>query len=758
MYGERSAAERIRRGVIAVAMLVGVAPAPCAAQSAAPFAAEDRALVARAAAAANAGDIGGALLLRASLRDETARKLVTWYAYSRRDAAGDFADITAFLRANRHWPAPDMVAEAAERSITVRTGADALLAWFAAAPPRTAAGLKHAHAALKAQGKAQEADDLLRRGWVRAKLTEAEERDIVETLGATLRGEDHAARIGYLASHGRKPAALRLFHQLSLEPESRAIAEARLALRDEARRYDVAGVRSLLAKVAEAAKGQEDFAYDFWRWSRRGNRGADVAGILAALPATLADPERWWKEFDVLVRNAIGAGNPAAAYDLARQHRQRDGESYIEAEFLAGFIALRLLDKPDLAEKHFAATQAHQPHGWEAARTEYWLGRVAEAKGDKARAQLLYRGAAARATTFYGQVAAERLALPKLDFDPAATEKAAAERFAKDEIVRAAHLLRAAGDARTARMFALRAGQNGGWSAAQHAYLARFVLDLTQPAAREQTMVRLAKLAARDGAAVTGYGFPTLDLPEANTVEPALVFAVIRQESEFQAAAVSHAGARGLMQLMPMTAKMEATDNKLPYALARLTADPAYNLRLGTVHLQRLSTIYHGSYPLMAAAYNAGADRVDRWLAQHGDPRRGKTDWVDWIELIAFEETRFYTKYVLENLAIYRHRLGDKLEVAKLAQNWRAPKPDSDACKLIFARVTVVSPATIDSGGNGNGNGGNGAAGGKSSTAIDRDLDRMRAEANRSSADGEATEIKLLRKEKPDNRAGTPVC
>ncbi len=732
---------------------------PGAAQTVLPFPPGESAMVAQAIAAANAGNIGGALTLRGALRDETARKLVTWYAYSRRDASGDFADVTKFLKGNPHWPNPEVLAETAERAITANTPADAILAWFATAPPRTAAGLKAAHEALKTQGKAAEADALLRRGWARAKLSDAEESEIIARFGAALRGEDHAARIGYLASHGKKPAAHRLFQQVTLDAEARAIAETRLALRDEALRYDATRVQALVAKVPAAARQQEDFAYDYWRWTRRANRHADGGAILVSLPAKLDDGERWWKEIDVVVRSAIGAGHHTAAYDLARQHRQSGGESFNEAEFLAGFIALRLLNKPDLAEKHFAAIEARGQLGWEAARTNYWLARIAELKGDKARAQQRLTLAAAAASTFYGLIAAERLALPKLDVEPAAADKAAAEKFAKDEIVRAAHLLRGAGDARTARQFVIRAALNGGWSTAQHAYLAKFVLDMTQPGARDVTALRMAKLAARDGAAIPAYGYPIIDLPEANTVEPALVYAVTRQESEFQAAAVSHAGARGLMQLMPMTAKMEAADNHMPYVLARLTTDPPYNLRLGTVHLQRLSALHQGSYPLMIAAYNAGTERAQRWLAQHGDPRRGKTEWVDWIELIAYEETRSYTKFVLENLAVYRLRLGDKLDVPKLSASWQAPKSDGEACKLIFARVTIVSPAAIDSSGSGAANSsGTSHGGAKSAAAVDHDVARNHAPLGRAPNGAEAAEIKMLRKDKPDNRAGSPAC
>jgi soluble lytic murein transglycosylase len=309
--------------------------------------------------------------------------------------------------------------------------------------------------------------------------------------------------------------------------------------------------------------------------------------------------------------------------------------------------------------------------------------------------------------------------------------------------VRAAHLLRAAGDAVNARLFAVRAGWNGGWSAAQHGYLAKFALDLTAPDYQVQTEVRMAKIAARDGIAVTSYGFPTLDLPEASSIEPALVYAVIRQESEFLVHVKSHAGAQGLMQLMPATARNEAKDIHLPYAQIRLTSDPGYNLRLGTQHLARLRDYYQGSYPLMIAAYNAGVGRVDRWLAAHGDPRTGKVEWADWIELIPFEETRLYTKYVLENHAVYRVTLGDTLEVQQLARYWQAPPSDPVYCNSEWAKLYTEVPDVIP----------------VSAPPPAPAKGKSRAKAPKTHlASKKSLDIPLVRKEKPDNRAGIPSC
>lgn len=719
-----------------------LAPHPAAAQAKA-YNPADVAVVANALRALAGGNPAAALALRAQAQDPAAKKLIAWYVFVRKDTHADFAEVSAFLKQNAHWPAMDYVARTADRSITAATRADLLLDWFADRLPETGEGLMGAYAALKAQGKAKEALDLLRRAWGEIRLTDAEEAEILRQHGAELRSADHAERIGHLISLGQKRLALQFMRKVTLEKDDRATVEARFKLRDETLRWKPAVVEAAIAEAPAAARQSESFLYDLMRWHRRGNRPAQALAVAAALPARLHDPERWWKEFDILIRDAIGRRQYQAAFDLAKNHRQREGASLQDAEFLAGYIALRLLNRPDLAESHFAAAAKVRHAGWETARIDYWRARAAEARGDKVKTREFLLRAAAASSTFHGQLAASRLGWKALKLDASAAGVPEA-KFWGDELVRAAHLVRAIGDARGARAFAMRAAWNAdGWSAAQHAYMAQFAAGLVGSDYRAPTEVRFAKLAARDGVAVTAYGFPTLDLPEANTVEPALVYAVIRQESEFLPAAKSHAGARGLMQLMPFTARTEAKDAQIPYVLGRLTSDPVYNLRLGTQHLQRLRELYQGSYPLMIAAYNAGSGRVDRWLALYGDPRKGKTEWADWIEMIPFEETRLYTKLVLENHAVYRLRLGDTVDVSRLAAHWQAPVADAAMCNAQLLKEETDAPAAVP-------------------FIADNGMQIAAADDTKTNKDLEGGkkpgEIPVLRKAKADNRTAWPAC
>jgi soluble lytic murein transglycosylase len=174
----------------------------------------------------------------------------------------------------------------------------------------------------------------------------------------------------------------------------------------------------------------------------------------------------------------------------------------------------------------------------------------------------------------------------------------------------------------------------------------------------------VGKRALYRGFPVEWAAFPTTGIPKfevvGNSVERPMTFAIARQESAFEADAVSSAGARGLMQLMPATAKITAERAGLPYDLDRLTSDPAYNAALGTAHLGDLVAYWRGSYLLTFAAYNAGPGNVRKWIAAYGDPRSEGVDTVDWVERIPFEETRNYVQRIMENLQVYRHILGDR--------------------------------------------------------------------------------------------------
>jgi soluble lytic murein transglycosylase len=434
----------------------------------------------------------------------------------------------------------------------------------------------------------------------------------------------------------------------------RALAEARIALR--ARRP---GVDGLIARVPGTLANDPGLAFERFLWRERAGRDADAEQLLAQRTGSanaLGRPEMWADSRAAIVRRVLREGRSSEAYRYASQHHLTTGSDFADLEWLAGWIALRQLRDADRAIAHFRALWEDVATPISKGRAGYWLGRAYEAKGDAARAREWWRRAAEHPTSFYGQLAADRVGLD-VTAALAARDGAADWRrgsFADGDTARAIILLQRAGEPALARRFlvSLAEAQTRREDVAAVGALA-LALD------RPDAAVAVAKAAARRGEIVMDLYYPVTDMARAEgPVEPAFAKAIARQESEFNSEAVSRAGARGVMQLMPATAQAVARDLGLQYDRGRLTTDPVYNARLGKAYLARRLAEYGGAHILAAAAYNAGAGRVNEWIGRFGDPRRPEVDPIDWIEAIPFSETRNYVQRVMEGLHVYRARLG----------------------------------------------------------------------------------------------------
>jgi soluble lytic murein transglycosylase len=371
-------------------------------------------------------------------------------------------------------------------------------------------------------------------------------------------------------------------------------------------------------------------------------------------------------------------GDISIAYRIAAGHGLEQGLGFAEGEWLAGWLALRSLDRPGVAYRHFEHLSQGVSSPISLARSAYWAGEAARAlaahgaqgatasaeggaKGGNwlAKADDWYLKAAKHGTTFYGQLAARRLghavAIETQGETAAGPAPGAAARAAFEgrEMVQAVRLLGELGQTKLHKRFLLRLK-----ALAEDAEDFVLVAELARQQGRPDIAVRVAKEARKAGVLLFDDLFPSRRLPETKSPEPALVLAVIRQESAFYTGAISGAGARGLMQIMPATARRVARQIKIRYSRKKLLSDPEYNLRLGRAYLAGLTEKYDGSYILALAAYNAGPARANRWMRDFGDPRTPEVDPVDWIESIPFNETRNYVQRILESLVVYRKTLG----------------------------------------------------------------------------------------------------
>ncbi len=352
---------------------------------------------------------------------------------------------------------------------------------------------------------------------------------------------------------------------------------------------------------------------------------------------------------------------------------------------MAGWIALVYLNEPADAYAHFVRMFATVSYPISVARGAYWAGRAAEGMNDAATAARWYEIAARNPTTFYGQLAIEKrgdAALFRMPQDPKPTPDDLKAFNARD-LVLTIRSMGAIGQGTYVKPFFMTLLSRS-TSTMEQAMIA----DLAQQVGRIDLGVRAGKYAARDGLVLVDMSYPTAKFARTGRVEPALLHALSRQESEFNPQAVSPVGARGLMQLMPYTAKRVAGTLSIAYNRDRLTSDMGYNVLLGSNYLQSLVQEFSGSYILAVAAYNAGEANVRNWLRQYGDPRIGEIDPVNWIELIPFSETRNYVQRVLESLQVYRYRLapGDDMTIRADVRPSQ-DEPDPVRCRRCVLRL-----------------------------------------------------------------------
>lgn len=639
--------------------LVSLAPAVATAGAGA-LAAEDARALKSGLEAVDRGRLKRARQAESRIKDPVARKLLRWARLTAPDPKADFEEIAAFMAANPAWPDQQGLQRRAEEAMTPSMADERVLAWFRNRAPFSADGQARLGAALLATGDAATGKAVLRDAWINGDFTKRRERAFYRRHRRLLTLEDHRRRLDRLLWEGRYWPARRMLWKV--KPDYRALSVARLYLR-----FDRGNVDRLIAKVPDALKGHPGLIYERLRWRRLKGKDASARELLENPPPDLVHPERWWRERVVLARRALYKGHVTAAYDLARNHGLESGAAFAEAEWLAGWIALRFIRDPAAAKGHFMAMYAAVNYPVSRARGAYWTARSLEAAGETRMAKSWYGLAAQFPTTYYGQLAISQVhpgANLELTEGPAPSHEEN-KAFEALEPVRAVRILAGIGEQERLKPFILgldEMGESPGWR--------QLTAALALANGRPDLAVLIAKRAHREG-----WRFPDLAFPEmipspmevrgagAASVEGPLVLAMVRQESAFNVQAKSHANAQGLMQLLPRTAYRTAKRLHLPFSRRRLVTDGAYNLTLGRAHLAELLDEFRGSYVLALAAYNAGSARVRRWLRNYGDPRDVDVDSIDWVEMIPFKETRNYVQRVLENLQVYRVRAA-KTEVA----------------------------------------------------------------------------------------------
>ncbi len=604
----------------------------------------------------------GSAAAAASIGDPVARKIALWAAV---DADGEQLSFFQLDQARRDlagWPRTTRRQTAAEKAVET-SGLDParVIAWFGDVEPISPQGAMALASAYQQSGSTQQAQDLIRRWW-RGRIFEAEaQRGMLARFGQFLTTDDHVARAETLLLGQQGPAA----HDMLalLPPDQQTLAEAKMALRE-----DRSNATELVARVSPELANDPGLAVERARYLRQRNLDSMSLTLVPNFPTQLPNDEvsdRIWTLRRQLINAALKNGDYRGAYTAATNTGMNSGVNFTDSEFYAGWLALSKLHDPATADTHFANIQRVGSSPITQSRALYWRGRAAEAMGADDAARAFYADGARFYTTFYGQLAAEKAGanVMSLGHDPV-IDAPDRERFDGRELVRAARILGDLGDHDLFRAFVLATAENLP-TAQEYALL----VDMARGHGDQDLAMRVVRAGAQHGFVLPDRGYPVHSVSAApDAAESAIVYGITRQESGFDPRVRSGVGARGMMQLMPETARVVARRMGESYQPGLLD-DADYNMRLGASYLGQLVNGFSGSYVMAAAAYNAGPGRPAEWVGYCGDPRAGTTDPLDFVECIPFSETRNYVMRVMEATEVYRARIGGGTGQITLAED-----------------------------------------------------------------------------------------
>ena len=628
--------------------------------------------------AADAGAWSRVRSIRRQLNDDAAADLLLWKIAANNSSSASFDELSLAMERLSGWPYSDRIRRYAETALAESSlSSSRRRDWLNTHPPITGTGKLENARLLRASGKTGAADALIREVWRDHSLSSDESKETLARHSRILSQADHVHRVKMLLWSGQRSQVKRLLSRLP--NADRKVAEAQLAMMERRR-----GVDTLIRAVPSSHANDPGLLYERARWRRKRARNMDGAiEILLKLDAEqaiLSGRDNIWKERRIVLRTLIKERKWRDAYAISANHGLTKGVDFAEAEFNAGWIALRFLDEAQLALAHFESLANGVGAPISLSRAHYWRGRALERLNRNDQALAAYTQANEHIFTFYGQLAAEKLKAAGrtqavIAFEDVPLPSDEEQRaFESRPMVRAASMLAEMGYQRDFERFL-------------------YALDDELQTPQELQMlynVALKYLSSRPGvrAGKTGLGkgiiapdaaYPIVDLPPSplnGAAEDALVIALSRQESELETTARSRANARGLMQLLPGTGRQTARQIGERYRTSWLIDDPTYNMRLGRAYLDSMVSRFNGSYVLALTSYNAGPHRSTRWIEDYGDPRSSRVDTIDWIESIPFSETRNYVMRVMENVQVYRHRLSGQPEAIRLTTDINRGRPD----------------------------------------------------------------------------------
>jgi soluble lytic murein transglycosylase len=603
------------------------------------------------------GDPAGAYQLAAALPDDLERRTLQWAAVYYGNGAIDYHAVERFAADAPEFASDALYASRLEQSLVTANPSNAeVIKYLGGSVPNSIKGQTMLAAAYAASGQRERGARLAHSLWVNNFLDADSEKQVLASVGNLLGRADHWARTVHLLMHDRASDASRMLGKLS--PAEKSLAVAGIAAVNNA-----ANAKQLLAKVDPSLRHSPLFYFMAAQQARQAGDFNRALADLEAAKGPLPDAAEWWYERRTLIRQLLMGGDARLAYRAAASYTDGPEGRLVEARFHAGWIALAFLNDAKAAKPQFEKMLTLSTLPDTITQGNYWLGRTLVALGDNKGARAAFSKAARYGTMYYGLLARSELDEKGAELRALPAWQGSAAAFDANDAVRGVKLLAANGQGELAapllRNFSSHLKDSG-----QLLLAAR----LAQTIDAHYLAIEIADMAEKRGTPLDLFNYPMDPLPrdmKLADVDRAAVYAVARQESKFRVDAVSRAGARGLMQLMPGTAKETAARMGLTYSASKLTSDANYNALLGSTYLAGQLRKFDGSLALAAAGYNAGAGNAAKWVAAFGDPRASNVDPVVWVELIPFEETRRYVQRVLANYVIYRARLGTDISMVQ---------------------------------------------------------------------------------------------
>tara|TARA_Y100000590_G_scaffold341727_1_gene389985 strand:- start:47 stop:2206 length:2160 start_codon:yes stop_codon:yes gene_type:complete len=591
-------------------------------------------------------------------KNKSIYNFIQWRHLLTKGNTASFYDYKIFIDANEDYPRIGRIKYLAEHKLSTKNiSPKKIINWFDTTKPLSGFGKMILGESFIMIGNKEKGIELIKDGWVNAELTKSELRFYRKKFKKYLNANDYIKRADYLAWNNKYWDLKRLLRYLPKDYE--LLYTARQLLMSKS--Y---GVDNAISKVPSKFKNDPGLNYDRLKWRRKRGRVDSSVEILTKIKNTkeyLVRPDKWWVEREIIARSLIYKKKYELAYKISSNHAMTDGPEFAAAEWMSGWIALSFLDDPLLAKDHFKKFYDNVGYPISIARGAYWLGRAHKKLGNEELSIKWFNTAAKFLTTYYGQLAFMEIN-PNGKFELSKDleiKKEYRDYFFKKEIVKLVYLLDELEEDKYTKHI-LRHLANDNIESGSELLAA----ELSTNIERFDFAIQISKIASYEKRFHNKYNYPIISTPKyingRKIPESAFILSIIRQESEFDLSANSHAGAKGLMQLMPYTAKLVAKQANLPYSRSRLTTDPEYNINLGSHYIAGLILEYEGAYPFAIAAYNAGPKRVRYWKRINKDPQKNQINYIDWIELIKFNETRNYVQRVLENYNVYRYILEQK--------------------------------------------------------------------------------------------------